>query len=533
MPAQAKSHRFAHLRGGQTCPPRRCTWGQTLCFFHLPIDNPSSIINLIMRLKLLLIVSVILLFHSPAFCADIKSADLSGSWYPDNARQLSGQIKAYLNAANPPDLGGELVAIISPHAGIQYSGPIAAFGFKLAQKKKIATVIVVGFSHRKDYDGIAIFDADGIKTPLGILFTDKKLTHQLINSNKKIFSFPEAFSEENSIELILPFIQVSLDNPRIVLLAIGRQTQSNYQLLSESLFYALKGQKDFLLVASTDMSHFLTDQEAQKIDFTTAEVIKKMDPQELFLSCYGENRLCGAASVAAVMDAAKKLGANKAYVLKQANSGDTTQDKNRVVGYISAALLKEPLAQTENEKMDKFLTDQQKNKLLKISRDTITEYVSTGNTRPIKETDPVLNQIMGAFVTLHKAGQLRGCIGNIIGNRPLYLTVQDMAIASSSEDPRFAPVNKNELNQIDIEISVLSPLKKISNPDEIVLGKHGVLVKDGLRSGVYLPQVAAETGWTKEQFMDSLCQDKAGMKPDAWKTGKCEIYVFSAEVFGE
>jgi len=134
---------------------------------------------------------------------------------------------------------------------------------------------------------------------------------------------------------------------------------------------------------------------------------------------------------------------------------------------------------------------------------------------------------------LRRNQQLRGCIGNIVGTKPLYSGVRDMAIAAATQDRRFNSVTKDELGDIHIEISVLSPLVQITNTDEIVLGKHGVLVRDAYRSGVYLPQVATETGWSKEEFMNSLCSQKAGMKPNAWKSGECDIYIFSAEVFEE
>ncbi|MFA5275751.1 MAG: AmmeMemoRadiSam system protein A [Candidatus Omnitrophota bacterium] len=183
--------------------------------------------------------------------------------------------------------------------------------------------------------------------------------------------------------------------------------------------------------------------------------------------------------------------------------------------------------------MDNLLTKEQKNKLLKLARDTITEYLTTGKILKFTENDPVLMEEMGAFVTLYKDGELKGCIGNISGSSPLSETIHDMAIAAATEDPRFSPLKPYELENTKIEISALSPLKEIHNIDEIVMGKHGVLVKDGLRSGVYLPQVAIETGWNKEEFMNSLCGSKARMNPDAWKKGKCEIYIFTAEVFGE
>lgn len=183
--------------------------------------------------------------------------------------------------------------------------------------------------------------------------------------------------------------------------------------------------------------------------------------------------------------------------------------------------------------METILNAEQKKKLLKIARDTIVEYIKNKKIIGIKETDPILNQTMGAFVTLHENNQLRGCIGNIIGEKALYLTVQDMSIASSTEDPRFSPLTKEEIPLIHIEISVLSPLKKIKNSDEIILGKHGVLVKNNTQGGVFLPQVANETGWTKEEFMNNLCAHKAGLPKDAWKKNQCEIYIFNAEVFGE
>jgi AmmeMemoRadiSam system protein A len=180
-----------------------------------------------------------------------------------------------------------------------------------------------------------------------------------------------------------------------------------------------------------------------------------------------------------------------------------------------------------------LLTDQQKHKLLHLARSTIKEYISKGRIAQPEEDDPLLNKPMGAFVTLHVNGELKGCIGNITASSALFITIRDMAIAAASEDARFTPLSEEELAQAKIEISVLSPLKKVSSPDEIVIGKHGVLVRNAQTSGVYLPQVATETGWSKEDFMDSLCGSKAGMDPRSWQNGGCEIYIFSAEVFGE
>lgn len=175
----------------------------------------------------------------------------------------------------------------------------------------------------------------------------------------------------------------------------------------------------------------------------------------------------------------------------------------------------------------------ERKRLLDIARNSLQTYLNTGKKLEVNESDPVLNNKNGAFVTLDKHGQLRGCIGNIVGKQPLYLTVRDMAVEAGVEDPRFPAVTAGELKDIEIEISVLSELKKIEDPLSIELGTHGVLVKRGFNSGVFLPQVATETGWSKEEFLSYLCSHKAGLSPDAWKDKGTEIYVFTAEVFSE
>lgn len=198
-----------------------------------------------------------------------------------------------------------------------------------------------------------------------------------------------------------------------------------------------------------------------------------------------------------------------------------------------------------------MLNEEQKKKLLKIARQTIGAYVKERRVLNFKENDPALSEHCGAFVTLRgftqnrarsgsgakkkpqDEGALRGCIGHIVSNDPLYKTVRDMAIASSTQDPRFPPVTINELEALKIEISVLSQPKKIKNIDEFELGKHGVIVQKGFNQGVFLPQVATETGWKKEEFLSCLCSHKAGLPPDAWKDKNTNIYTFEAEVFEE
>ena len=492
------------------------------------------------------------LWLADCFAQNIKEADLAGSWYSDNPRILKKGINNYLKNAKVEPLKKEVIALICPHAGLIYSGNVAAYGFKALENKKIDTVILVGFSHRIDFDGIAVFSYEGFKTPLGALTVDKKLTEKISLVHKKIFTYPEAFENENSIELILPFIQAVFGSPKVLLLALGRQSWENCEILGEALAEVLEGEGNFLIIASTDMSHYLSFSLAEKTDASTVDLIGAMNPRDLFFACYGQNRLCGLGAVVSTMIAAKKIGATKLEVLKKSTSAEVSGDKERVVGYLSAVMVREEVKEVnsarnrhsesgsevfnqakENDEMDELLNSRQKKELLKLTRDAIVFYLNEGKILERELEDEVFKTVMGIFVTLRCNHQLRGCIGNIVGTKPLYLGAQDMAIAAATQDSRFSPVTKEELKDIHIEISVLSPLRKITDSEEIIMGRHGVLVRDNFRSGVYLPQVATETGWNKEEFMNSLCGHKAGMAPDAWKKGECDIYIFSAEVFEE
>jgi len=493
-------------------------------------------------MKKILMVPLFLLLALRCFAADdVKKADLAGSWYPGSESQLSAMLEGYMAQAVLSNIPEKIIAVISPHAGYLYSGPVAAYSFKAVSSMDVDTVVIIGFSHRKYFDAIAVYDRGSFQTPLGVLPVDKDLAKALVMSDKRFYVNPEAFSGENSIEMMLPFIRHVFKGKdiKIVPVVIGVQSYENAEILGTKLAGLLKDKKS-LIVASTDMSHYHPYGEANTIDNVAIEALKTMDPKTFFDKVSLEKcEACGVGAVTAAMIAAKALGADSIDILKYANSGDTSGQKNSVVGYVSAAMYKAQVTGDRSqvtgnsEGESKMLNESQKKRLLQIARETMETYINTGKRSEFKETDPVLNRPMGAFVTLHENGQLRGCIGNIIGSGPLYLTVRDMAIESSTGDPRFQQVSGSELKNIDVEISVLSELKKVASPDEVIMGEHGVVIRSGFRSGVYLPQVATETGWSREEFLSSLCAHKAGLPPDAWKKGEADIYVFTAEVFGE
>ncbi len=488
-----------------------------------------------------LFLTIALLIAANVNAKIVKKADLAGSWYPSSKESLSSLIDSYLDAARPTHIEGDIKVIIVPHAGLIYSGPVAAYAYKAVRGKKYSTIILLGFCHRRSFDGVSVYREGLFQTPLGALEVDSRLANEIISHDKKIIFKPEAFENENSIELELPFIKRVMPDSRIVPIVFGSRGFEYCELMAGILGEILKEREDVLLVVSTDMSHFHTYDDAKQIDLKSIELLRDFAAREIYrASTEGEQLFCGYMPVATALLTCKDAGADKITVLQYANSGDVTGDRTRVVGYVSAAIYRDirdetPLPQggESQQKGEGMLNEAQKKRLLEIARGAIKAYLQTGRALEVKEGDPLLNKEIGAFVTLHRKGRLRGCIGSIIGRGPLYLTVRDMAIESATGDPRFPRLTLNELDEIDIEISALSELEKIEDTDKIEIGTHGVLIKKGFASGVFLPQVATETGWSKEEFMANLCAHKAGLLPDAWKTREVDIYIFTAEVFKE
>jgi AmmeMemoRadiSam system protein B/AmmeMemoRadiSam system protein A len=472
-----------------------------------------------------------------ALASDVKESDLAGSWYPSSGTQLESQLKSYLDSASPEKINGRVIALIVPHAGYMYSGPVAAYGYKEISNRPIKTVILLGFSHRKYFDGVSVYAGKSWTTPLGEVGIDTQTAGKIISSNPRFRQMEELFSEENSVEMQIPFIQLCLKGARIVPVAFGSQNYSDAQALASVLSEIMKDRQDFIIIASTDLSHYYPYQKANSADRHTIDTLNRMSARDLYDEAKMETcELCGVLPVTTSLLVAKELGYNRIKELKYANSGDITGDKTRVVGYLSAVIYKDEIASValrpRNDEVP-MLNDVHRKRLLQIARESITGFVKDGKRKKFSEKDPVLNKTMGAFVTLHEGGELRGCIGNMVGSGPLYETVADMAIEAATADPRFSRLSAAEIDRVEIEISVLSPMKRVKAAEEIKIPGDGVIVRSGFNSGVYLPQVATETGWSKEEFLTSLCAHKAGLRPDAWKDPATELYTFTAEVFGE
>lgn len=488
--------------------------------------------------RLLIFIAIFVLLDAAVFAAPVKDADLAGSWYPASSSVLSSVMDSYLTEAKICPVKGDIAAIIAPHAGLVYSGPVAAYAYKAVQGRDYKTVVLLGFCHRAPFKGISIYKDGCFNTPLGGMRVDSDFASKLMARIEEASFYPQAFTGENSVEMQLLFIKKVLPEAGVVPIAFGNGSFANCIAAASALADTINGRDDVLIVASTDMSHYHTEADARKIDLTSVELLKNFAAKEIYdKSITSEQIFCGYMPVAAALLTAKKIGADNIDILQYANSGGITGDMKSVVGYVSAVIYKDSAAPDDKSeakaKGGTMLDDLRRKILLKIARDAIESYLKTGHALQVKEDDPCLNREMGAFVTLREKGDLRGCIGNIAGRGPLYLTIRDMAIESAAGDPRFPKVRVEEMKDIDIEISVLSELEKVKDINEIQMGVHGVLVRKGFNSGVFLPQVAVETGWTRDEFMTNLCAHKAGLLPDAWRHDGVDIYIFTAEVFGE
>ncbi len=451
----------------------------------------------------------------------IREPAVAGMFYPASKSALLSEIKSYLTQASVKKIDN-IKMIISPHAGYIYSGPVAAYGYKAIEGNSYENVFIFAPSHRAQFSGISVYDGEGYKTPLGIVKINRDIVKKLIESSDLINFHYDAHIYEHSLEVQLPFLQVVIKNDfKLVPSLVG--THNIKELLEVAkIVNDFIGEND-LIVLSTDLSHYYNSLKAQELDRVAIEDIKNLDIEKFYNDiAQGKAEACGFGPLIIGMAIAKLRGWNNCEVLKYADSGDVSGDKSQVVGYVSCVIF------TNSE--DFTLDEYEKDTLHKIAFEAIKSKLER---RPFSleyEITPNLAQKRGAFVTLHKYGELRGCIGNIIGIEPLHETVKNMAIAAAFEDPRFRPLQKEELKDIDIEISVLSPLKRIKNPDEIVVGKHGIYIRKGFYSGLLLPQVATEYNWDRYTFLDQTCL-KAGLNPGCWKEPDTEIYIFSALVF--
>ncbi len=468
----------------------------------------------------------------------------AGRFYSANANQLELEITELIKSARQkirvdlpqPD---QLMALISPHAGYVYSGKVSASVFgQLQNIKPRKKIFLIGSSHHTDFNGASIYNVGDYITPLGKVKVDIGLANEIIGQSPVFEYVQVAHAHEHSLEVLLPFIQYSwYDNFEIIPIILATHQWETCKKIARILLPYFVAENLFII--STDLSHYPGYTDAVSVDLDTVNAVVNGNPEK-FLEQIELNRkknipnlatsMCGWTSVLTLLYMLEEKKDTQIVPVLYQNSGDAESfsEKETVVGYQSLAIY-----QKEKKDTDGFaLSETDKQTLIGLAKKSIGHFLQEGERFKPDRTDfsGNLQEHCGAFVSIYLDGELHGCIGRMNSESdPLINVIADMAVSAAFYDSRFPPLVKKDFQNIQIEISVLSPLKRIYSPDELILGKHGIYIRKENYSGTYLPQVANKTNWTKEEFISHCAHDKAGMGRDDWKDA--EMFTYEAIIF--
>ena len=479
---------------------------------------------------LFLFIAISLCAVMSAYAASKRNAVFAGKFYPDDPQVLRRQIQELTEEAakthgNVPK-NKTLKALIMPHAGYIYSGRTAAHAAEILDGKAFSKVIILGPDHRVGFKNGAISSAAAYETPLGLL----KLHPDAVRLKNRYDCFrpvPASDQAEHSIEVILPFLQVFLNDFQIVPIVMGPGDVPQYASAINGIY-----DDQTLLVVSSDLSHYLSYDKANRRDRETISMILNLNGKALAAD---SNRACGLTPLLVLIDLARKHNWESALLYYE-NSADTAGPRQQVVGYAAIAFYGEKTMAESN-----YLSDEKGQLLVKLARQTIAERlgVQKENTEDLETqmADDIFQSPRGTFVTLTKDNQLRGCIGNLQPDKALKEGVRDNAISAAFHDPRFPALSKAELDQVDIEISLLTEPSPLSYKDaDDLLAKlrpnvDGVIIRKGMYSSTFLPQVWDQLP-DKIMFLSHLCL-KAGLPADEWKKGELEVMTYQVQYFEE
>jgi len=462
----------------------------------------------------------------------------SGRFYSSDKNTLLKDLDSLFNECVKATVPGLARAIISPHAGYIYSGKTAASAFSTVPAEgQYENIFIIGSTHVMSFGGASVYGSGDYVTPLGKAEVNKEIT-QLLKEHEE-FAYPESFhNNDHNIEVQVPLIQYYFkDAPKIVPIIIGTEDREKLKKMAEILSTWFDPKN--LFVISSDFSHYPSYGDAMVIDSLTAEAIMSGNPNT-FLRVLNRNStlkvpnlvtsMCAWTSGLLFLEMVNGNKNLKFHKISYCNSGDSPFGGNEgVVGYNAIGLYETAPYMFQ----DLVFSEKDKRLLFSIARSSIESMLNDGKTLEIDSSNITapLKKINGAFVTLKIGGILRGCIGRFTSDEPLYEAVKLSAISSAFEDPRFRELTKQEYEKVEIEITVLGPLKKISDINEIIIGKHGIYIKKGNMAGTMLPQVATENGWNVGEFLSYTSEHKAGIGPDGWKTA--EIYIYEGLVLEE
>ena len=466
----------------------------------------------------------------------------SGRFYSTHAEKLEIEIANMTTQArklcnyeiNEED---ELLALIAPHAGYVFSGIVAASAFmQIESLNPRKRVFLIGSSHYTDFNGASVYNIGHYLTPFGKIKVNLDLANQLIENSEIINFVQTAHTHEHSLEVLLPFMQYFWKNDfEIIPIIISTHSKEICKQLSIELQPYLN--KENLFIVSSDFSHFPEYTNAIKVDKQTVQATLTGKPNILLEQIETNKQknilnldtsMCGWTSVLTLMYMTEKIPDTTYKALLYQNSGDIKPygDTERVVGYQSIAI-----TQKQNQQVFELSTEE-KEILLETATKSIKNYHNDGN-RYNPELENLSKNLLapgGAFVSIYLDDELRGCIGRMHSKETaLVKVISDTAVSAAFHDNRFADLNNDDFSRLVIEISVLTPMRKINDINEIELGKHGIYIKKDYHTGTFLPQVADNKNWTIEEFVSNCSRKKAGLGWDGWK--EAELFIYEAIIF--
>ncbi len=478
----------------------------------------------------------------------VMVSPLAGQWYPSGERALREDIAERSQGITVVRKKNVCAAVV-PHAGYRYSGRVAAGVYLRIDPTRFARVVVMGPSHYVSMrNQVSVPDATHFLTPLGELRVDTDFVARM-RKLPFVTCRPEAHAREHSDQIQLPLIQACLSTNLPVVCVVCGQFDAANLLSAAASFKGLLDDRT-LVVASSDFTHYGANygyvpfnkdvfKNLENLDLGIFDLFSHKDVAG-FMKRLDETgaTVCGRDPLAFLL----AMMPEDAKVERTAyeTSGQMLNDTHNSVSYIGALVTgtwgsaaKESKSMVKNDEM---LSEEDCTRLLSLARETITQALRTGATQAVSGSEPKeltegMKAVRGGFVTLNKRGDLRGCIGEIAPRREIWKVVREQALNAAFHDPRFSPVQKEELGEISIEISILTPPRPVGSWQDIVIGKHGMVLSKGGRSAVFLPQVAPEQGWGIEETLTHLSR-KAGLPQDAWRSG-ADYLVFEAQVIHE
>ena len=474
----------------------------------------------------------------------VRKPAVAGSFYPSSGKEIKAMLGDWLHQADEGSLPPQ--AVIVPHAGYVFSGEVAASAFsRIPRGHSYKRIFLLGPSHRVGFGGASVDTLySSAETPLGEVPIDISLGKELIKEGDGVFTFRiDAHDGEHCLEVQLPFLQMVFGEvPPVVPIVIGTERLNILQGIAEVLEPYFNNENLFII--SSDFSHYPSYEDAKVSDLYLAETISSGGLEEFLQALryisrrdfIGQDTVaCGANAIAVLLSMMDSQGRDhfSAEHVMYRNSGDSTYgDKDRVVGYNSIVFTRKEKASQKDTSDHLFnFSDEEKAGMIAAARSSIYSYLDLEYEGDDSPVGIMKEKGYGVFVTLYLDGRLRGCIGRFTSPSSLNSTIREMARSAAFSDPRFPSLSRREAPRVEIEVSVLSPLKKIESIDEFKLGRDGIYMIKGANHGTFLPQVAEETDWNTEEFLGHCARDKAGIGYYGWK--EAELYTYQTEVVKE